>query len=77
VKGCQIRSGELILVLLREGGAIEMIHEYLHQRRAMQIGKPGDFSNDPHMPETLYRLAIFAILVANQNYAMHGKLGRM
>jgi len=63
--------------LLREGSAIEMIHEDLHERRAVQVRKLGNFADHAHMAESFDRFPVLAILIADKHHAMHGKFGRV
>src|SRR5271156_522574 len=63
--------------LLRKRGAVEVVHEDLHQRGAMKIGKPGYFSDDPDVPKSFDGLAILAVLIANQDHSVHGQFSCM
>src|SRR5437660_7455946 len=57
--------------LLRKSCAIEMIHEDLHERRAVQIGQLGNFSDDPDVAEPLDGFVVLPVLIANQHHAMN------
>src|SRR5882762_4461633 len=57
--------------LLREGRAIEVIHENLHQRRPMEIRQLGNFPDHPDMSKALDRFTILPVLIADQHHAMH------
>src|SRR5437870_4095966 len=63
--------------LLRESRAIEMIHEDLHKRRAVEIRQLGNFSDDPHVAEPFDGFAVLPVLIANQHYAMHRQFRSM
>ena len=52
-----------------------MIHEYLHQRRAVKIRQPWHFSDHAYVAKPLYGIAVFPILVTDQNYSVNRKLG--
>src|SRR5215470_2188224 len=60
--------------LLRKRRSIEMIHEHLNERSAMQIWQTRQLPNHPHMSKPLNRFTVFPILIADQNHAMHGQL---
>src|SRR5438477_4074415 len=62
--------------LLRERRAIEMIHEDLHERRAVKIGQLGNFSDDSDVAEPLDGFAVFPVLIANQHHAMYRQFRR-
>src|SRR6266849_1900111 len=49
--------------LLREGGAVEMIHKDLHERGAVQIRQLGNFADDADVAKTFNRFAVFAVLI--------------
>src|SRR2546422_8726057 len=57
--------------LLRKGGAIEMIHEDLHERRAMEVGKLGNFADHADVAEPLDSFAVLPVLIAAQHHTMH------
>ena len=54
-----------------------MSHEDLHQRSSMKIGQARNLANHSHVPETLDRFAVLAVLVPNQHHAMHRQLRRV
>ena len=43
----------------------------------MQVGEAGNFSDDADVAEALDGFAIFAVLIANHDYAMHLDFGGM
>ena len=61
--------------LLGEGGAIEIVHEDLHQRGAMQIWQARNFADDANVAKALDGFAIFAILIADEDDAVDGQFG--
>ena len=63
--------------LLRERRAIEMIHEDLHERRAVEIGQLGNFSDDPNVSEPLDGFAVLPVLIPNQHHAMYRQFRRV
>ena len=60
--------------LLGEGSAIEIVHEDLHQRSAMQVRKPRNFADHADVAEALDRFAIFAVLIADEDDAVNREL---
>ena len=42
-----------------------MIHEDLHERRAMEVGKLGNFTNHANVAKALDGFAVLAILIAD------------
>src|SRR5271167_790721 len=53
-------------------------HEQLLRKRgSVKVGKPRYLTDYPHMSELLDGLAIFPVLVANQDHAVHRQLGRV
>src|SRR5580704_3234369 len=56
--------------LLGEGGAVEIVHEYLHQGGAVQVWQTGNFADYADVAEALDGLAILAILVADQDHTV-------
>jgi len=63
--------------LLGEGGAIEIVHEDLHERGAMQIWQARNFADHADVAETFDGFAIFAILIADEDDAVDGQFGGM
>src|SRR5438552_15951718 len=63
--------------LLRERRAIEMIHEDLHERRTVEIGQLGNFSDDPYVAEPFDGFAVFSVLIANQHHAVNRQFRRV
>src|ERR1700722_847891 len=62
---------------LRKRGSVEVVHEDLHQRGAVKIRKARYFADHPDVSKPLYGFAVLAVLVANQNDAVHRQLGRV
>ena len=60
-----------------EGGAIEIVHEDLHQRCAMQVWKARNFADHAHVTEALDGFAIFTVLVTDEDDAVHGQFRGM
>jgi hypothetical protein len=63
--------------LLRKRGAVEVVHEDLHQCGAVEIWKPWYFANHPDVSKPLDGFAVLPVLVANQNHAMHRQFSRV
>src|SRR6266853_6969321 len=57
--------------LLRKRGAIEMVHEHLHECGAVQIRELGNFADHPDVAKSLDGFAVLPILIADQHHAMH------
>ena len=57
--------------LLRKRCTIEVIHENLHERGAVQVRQLGNLADHPDVPKTLDGLAVLAVLVADQHHAVH------
>src|SRR6266576_6753687 len=68
---------DVIAHLLRKGRAIEMIHEDLHERSAVEIGQLGDLPDDPDVAEPLDGFAVLPVLIANQHHAVYRKFRRV
>ncbi|HVH81590.1 MAG TPA: hypothetical protein VM782_19475, partial [Stellaceae bacterium] len=58
---------------MSECGAIKIVHEDLHQGRAVQIREPRDFADDADVSEALDGFTIFAVLIAYEDDAMDGQ----
>ena len=54
-----------------------MVQENLHERGAVQIRQLGNFADNTDVAELLNRLAIFAILIANEHHTVNRVLCRM
>lgn len=57
--------------LLGESGAVEVVQENLHERGAVEIRQARNFADHSDVTEALDRLAIFTVLIPDQDDPVH------